>query len=229
MWRQKRPANNDRPVRVTYGDIVKSELRNADGRAASNIENLFFKTKKLQMKTLLNQGQLALRKVKVQNKNLTVRNVKGDAAKSLIHQDKAYTFLASIRGSPPYFQKVSKDLFATIKQLGQATFFITLSAAESRWKQLLRILGRVVDEKQYTDQELEDLTWDDKCRLIQSHPITCARHFDFSVSKFVSVFMHSKCHSLSENEDYFYRVEYQQRGSPQSLIYHNLIPIVCLV
>ena len=209
---EERPS--DRPVKVSYGDIVKTELRNADGRASRNIENLFFKTRKLQMKTLLDQGQLALRKVKVQDVNLTVKDIKGDAAQSLIHQDKAYKFLARIRGSPAYFEKVSKDLFAIIRQLGPATFFITLSVAESRWKHLLRILGSVVDKKEYTDQEVEDMTWDDKCRLIQSDPITCARHFDYSVAKFLSVFLQSKCQPLSKVEDYFSRVEYQQRGSP---------------
>jgi hypothetical protein len=144
---EKRPSNDERPVKVTHGDIVKYELRNADKKAASNIENLVFETKKLQMKTLLDQGQLALRKVKLHHQNLTVKDVKGDAASSLIHQDKAYKFLANIRGSPPYFEKVSKDFFAMIRQLRPATFFLTLSAAESRWNHLLRILGFVVDKK----------------------------------------------------------------------------------
>ena len=54
-----------------------------------------------------------------------------------------------------------------------------------------RILGQLVDHKKYTDDELENLNWEEKCRLIQSDPVTCARHFDW-----------------------FYRVEYQQRGSP---------------
>ncbi|KAK3099796.1 hypothetical protein FSP39_009735 [Pinctada imbricata] len=210
----KRPSNEDRTVRVTYGDIVKSELRNADRRAASNIENLFFKTKKIQMKTLIDQGQLALRKVKIQDQQLTVKDVTGEAVQSLIFHDKAYKFLANIRGSPPYFEKASKDLFAMIRQLEPATFFITLSAAESRWLHLLRILGTVVDHRKYTDQELEDMTWDEKCRLIQSDPITCARVFDHSVSAFLSTFIHSECHPLSEVQDFFYRVEYQQRGSP---------------
>jgi hypothetical protein len=64
---QRRPINNERKVKVTYGDIVKSELRNCDRRAATNVENIFFKTKKIQMKTLIDQCQLALRKIRMQN------------------------------------------------------------------------------------------------------------------------------------------------------------------
>ncbi|XP_062579577.1 uncharacterized protein LOC134241554 [Saccostrea cucullata] len=211
---RRRPSNTERPVRVTYGEIVKSELRNVDRRAARSVENLFFKTKKIQMKTLIDQTQIALRKVKTSNHSLSAKDVKGDAALDLIHHDKAYKFLANIRGSPPYFEKVSKDLFAFIRNLGTATFFLTLSAAETKWYHLLKILSQVVDEKILTDDEVSQLTWPQKCRLIQSDPITCARHFDFSVQKFLNKFLLTKANPLFEITDYFYRVEYQQRGSP---------------
>ena len=210
---QRRSEMNERKVKVSYGEIVKSELRNADRRAAMNIENIFFKTKKIQMKTLIDQCQLALRKIKTKDDSLTVKDVKGPAVRNLIHQDKAYKFLAQIRGSPPYFEKISKDLFAMIRQLGPATFFITLSAAETRWLHLLRILGQVIDQKTYSNEELESMSWDDKCRLIQADPITCARHFDFCVSKLLKdVLLNSNI--KGKIIDYFFRVEYQQRGSP---------------
>jgi hypothetical protein len=210
---QKRPNNSEREVKVTYADIVKSELRSSDRRAAGNVENIFFKTKKIQMKTLIDQCQIAVRKVKTKNKKLTAKDVKGSAAADLIHHDKAYKFLSSIRGSPPYFEKLSKDLFAMIRQLGPATFFLTLSAAETKWLHLLKILGQVVDKRDYTEQELKDMSWDEKCRLIQTDPITCARHFDHSVSTFLSDIL-LKCCPIGNVTDYFCRVEYQQRGSP---------------
>ena len=59
---QKRPDN--RLTNVHYSDICKSELRRSDRRAAMCVENIFFKTKKLQMKILLSQSQIALRKCK---------------------------------------------------------------------------------------------------------------------------------------------------------------------
>lgn len=139
-------------MKVSYADIVKSELRSADRRAAW-VENLFFKTKKIQMKTLIDQSQLALRKVKTQNHSLTVKDVTGSAVENLVHQDKTYKFLSNIRGSPPYFEKVSKDLFTMIRQLGSPTFFVTLSAAETKWIHLLKILGQIVDNIAYTDEE----------------------------------------------------------------------------
>ena len=59
---QKRPQDNERVTSVYYSDICKSELRRSDRRAAVCIENMFFETKKLQMKILLGKSQIALRK-----------------------------------------------------------------------------------------------------------------------------------------------------------------------
>ena len=56
--------------------------------------------------------------------------------------------------------------------------------------------------------------WDEKCRLIQSDPVTCARHFDYQISQFITTFLLSKAQPLGNISDWFYRVEYQQRGSP---------------
>ena len=103
-----------------------------------------------------------------------------------------------------------------IRQLGASTFFVTLSAAETRWTHLLLILGKLIDNKIYTEEEIAALTWQDKCRLIQSDPVTCARHFDYSVNKFLNEFLLTSASPLGEIEDYFYRVEYQNRGSPAS-------------
>ena len=86
-----------------------------------------------------------------------------------------------------------------IRQLGPASLFCSLSSA---------------DKKDYTNNELEDLNWEDKCRLIQSDPVTCARHFDYQVNQFRNNFLLSKTAPLGKIADWFYRVEYQQRGSP---------------
>ena len=68
-----------------------------------------------------------------------------------------------------------------IRQLGPASLFCSFSSAKTKWIHLLRILGKLVDHKDYTAFELENLDWNEKCRLIQSDPVTCARHFDFQL------------------------------------------------
>ena len=111
-------------------------------------------------------------------------------------------------------RKQKKDIFAMIRQLGPATLFCSFSSAETQWIHLLRILGKLVDDKDYSDTELENLNWDEKCRLIQSDPVTCARHFDYQFNQFLKHFLMSSAAPLGKIADWFYRVEYQQRGSP---------------
>ena len=57
---QKRPDDKERLRNVHYSEICKSELRRSDRRAAMCVENIFFKAKKLQMKFLIGQSQIAL-------------------------------------------------------------------------------------------------------------------------------------------------------------------------
>ena len=53
---------------------------------------------------------------------------------------------------------------------------------------MLRILGKLVDDKNYSNHELENLNWEEIGRLIQSDPVTCARHFDYQFNTFLKKF-----------------------------------------
>ena len=212
---QKRPNDKQRLKSVYYSEICKSELRRSDRRAAMCVENIFFKAKKLQMKFLIGQSQIALRKNKLGNRTLTAGELKTpEGLQSLINHDDGFRFLRTLRGSPPYFERAKKDLFAMIRQLGPASLFCSFSSAETKWNHLLRILGNLIDHKNYSEEELNNLTWDDRCRLIQSDPVTCARHFDFQFNTFLKDVLTSELAPVGKVKDWFYRVEYQQRGSP---------------
>ena len=137
------------------------------------------------MKILLGKSQIALRKCKGKNRSLTVGQFKQKGIlEGLVHLDEGFKFLRALRCSPPYFEKAKKDIFAMIRQLGPATLFCSFSSAETQWTHILRILGKLVDNREYSDNELENLYWEEKCRLIQSDPVTCARHFDYQFNQF---------------------------------------------
>ena len=203
-----------RHTKISYPDIVKSELLQTDRRAATNVENIFFKTKKLQMKFLTGRTQLALRQHKTHDMTITAGDLKSGAnIKKIIQHDQGYKFLATLRGSPPYFERAKRDIFAMIRQLGPATFFVSFSAAETRWNHLIKIIGLTVDKKAYTDEEVERMPWPEKSRLIQSDPVTCARHFDHTLRIFLGEFLKSGQAPIGELLDFFYRIEMQHRGS----------------
>ena len=105
------------------------------------VESIFFKAKKLQIKVLIGQSQIALRKNKLGNRTPTAGELKTpEGLQSLINHDDGFRFLTTLRGSPPYFEKAEKDLFAMIWQLGPASLFCSFSPAETKWNHLLRIL-----------------------------------------------------------------------------------------
>ena len=64
---QRRPESKAQATKVLYSDICKSELRRSDRRAAMCVENIFYKTKKLQIKILLGKSHIALRRCKGNN------------------------------------------------------------------------------------------------------------------------------------------------------------------
>ena len=208
-----RPENHE--VNVHYSDIVKSELRRADRRVAMCVDNIFYKLKKVQMHSLTGQISVAVRKRKTGGKTLTAGELKlQGGVDSLIQLDCGYRILKQLRGSPPYWEAAQRDLLAMIRQLGPATLFMTLSAAETRWLFLLKQLSRIVDNKHLTDEECKQLTWSEKCRLINSDPVTCSRHFHYCVQAFLTKFLNSPASPFGRLVDWWLRVEFQHRGSP---------------
>ena len=113
---QSRLDNKSRKVPVYYSEICKSELRHKDRRVAQDPDNLFFKTKKLQMKMMLDKVQIAMRKCKCKDLSLKAGSLKDPVVVSdIVFKDIGYKFLNTVRGSPPYFQAVAKEIFAMIR------------------------------------------------------------------------------------------------------------------
>ena len=203
-----------RKIHVSYAIECKSELRRKDRRVASHVPNLFFKVKKLQMKQIIDKSNICLRKTKLK-KRFTAKELKSSSAlDTIIKFDDGYRVFKEIRGTPPYWEKAKRDIFAMIRQLGLPTWFASFSAAETKWEHLLKILGRTVRGKNYTSDDLKNLTWQDKTSLIREDPVTCARHFDYMVHHFIKDVLKSSLSPVGKLVDYFFKVEFQHRGSP---------------
>ena len=75
-------------------------------------------------------------------------------------------------------------------------------------------LGKLLDDKTYTKDDIEKITWAEKCRLVASHPAACARFLHHYVQKFFKHVLHSPYSPFGQIEYFFYRNEFQYRGSP---------------
>ena len=190
---QKRVENSERFVSVYYSDICKWELRCVDRRVALHIPNMFYKMKKLQIEQVCSKVHLAIRRCKTKGKSYTASFILNDnMGESLVRLDEGYKIFKTIRNSPQYWENQKKEVFSMIRQLGIPTLFLSLSANDLHWPELIIALGKLVDEKDYTEAvESNSLSWETRSRLVQSDPVTCVRHFDHRVSQFIETILKS--------------------------------------
>lgn len=87
-----------------------------------------------------------------------------------------------------------------IGMLGVPTFFITLSAND-KWPDLIKMLRECTGDTSSKDAE-----------LVAKYPILAARHFHHRVKVFTQWLKSAKI--LGRVGDYFWRIEFQMRGSP---------------
>jgi hypothetical protein len=138
-----------------------------------------------------------------------------DYLNQLKSSHEAYNVTSNVRTSPAYFAHAKLDLWAMLRQLGMPTLFVTFSAGEAYWPELLAHLYKVHKGKDITIDEAYNLTAEEKAELIQLDPGTCARYFHERVTNLFKYF-ESDDGPFGEFvlQDYFIRHEFQMRGSP---------------
>ena len=199
--------------KIHYSDQVKWELFNNDARCRNHITNIFYKAKKLQIKQVKQKGSLAAKRVH-QRKEYTVSQLLGsDHTAKLDNLDDGYQIFKTIRNTPAYLEEKAKEIRAMIRQLGIPTWFISLSANDLNWPELLVMLGKMQDKKDYTGK-IDSLSYDDRTRLVRNDPVTCARFFQDRVDKFINNVLKSEFEPVGKIKDFVYRVEFQHRCSP---------------
>ena len=203
----------DFKIKFSISDLTKSYLRRSDRRAIST-PYIFYLQRKKQMLSLRDSIMICMRKRSIQNQ-LTVEQVLNfENINNLLNSDEAYKVLVQDRSSPVYWQQKMKELFAMIRQLGVPTFFLTLSAAETRWPELLIILAKVNRNVDMTEEEVSLLSFPEKCDLIRNDPVTCTRYFDHRIRELFKVLKaNNGPFSPFKLVDLYLRIEFQSRGS----------------
>ncbi len=133
-----------------------------------------------------------------------------DEVKHLLKSDDGFRFLQPVRGTPPYWQKTMRDLFATLRQIGCPTFFFTFSCADLRWPEVIETIMR----QQGKAVKASEMSWSERCDALRSNPVTAVRMFDHRIKAFIRDVIYSPAQPLGKVTDHFYSVEMQARGSP---------------
>ena len=128
-------------VRLTQGDIAKWEARNSD-RRATHPTKILYSYVRLRTSRILEDIQICLRKKKRRDgRPITAGQLLSkEFIENLIQHDDGFRMLKGIRSSPAFWEAQKKKALGMIRQLGKPTLFITLSAAETKWPELLSSL-----------------------------------------------------------------------------------------
>ena len=208
--------STERPRKITYRKYFNQRLLDVDGRFARDMDYLFVAQYIVEAKQILDDANNFIWQQKPGCQPLTVGQVRSQTSMSEhVQKDKAYRFMKNVRGSPPYYQRTFYDLLAMIRQLGTPTWFLTLSAADMKWPDVIQTIAKQYGVI-YTDEEVASLSYDDKSNWLRRNPVTAARHFQYRLNAFFNDFLKSTARPLGEISDYAIRIEFQARGSPHA-------------
>ena len=141
-----------------------------------------------------------------------IRNMNTSHLRNLIFSDQAYIFMKNIKGSPAYWQRFMYDVLAMIKQLGPPSWWMTFSCADLRWNEIYKILSKL-QGKELTDQEIDLMTYNEKCKMLNSNPVVVAKHFQYRLETLFKEVLLGSGEPIGKILYDAIRIEFQFRGS----------------
>ena len=215
---------------ITTLDYFQTRLLSSDTRWASHIPYLFWCCNVIEQRRLNENISVAIRMRSFRgNARTNSPAVCRQSSDSTSHDcltagdlrdmsnnpelsDSCYGFMHNMRGTIAYWQRAKHDLLAMFRTLGPPAFFITLTADDMNWLDLLYVLAKRAG-MDITVEDVDNLSSEQKRELLCSDPVTTARHFSQRFQKFIG-FLKGSSKPIGEVVDYFWRVEFQLRGSP---------------
>jgi len=207
-----------RPIKLTAKKYFSQRILDVDGRFVRDPQYLHIAQYAVESKYVYDQIRIALRKAKNHNdgKLITAGMLKSNEhLKELFQTNQAFKFMSNVRGSPAYWQRVFYDVLAMVRQLGCPTWFMSLSAADLHWPELITLIANERG-RQLSEEDVKNLSWEEKCDILRQNPVTAARQFNYRLDKFFSLFLKSSSHPLGKVTESFIRIEFQARGSPHA-------------
>ena len=98
-----------------------------------------------------------------------------------------------------------------VKQLGIPTYFLTLLCADLRWDELPYMINKL-NNLGFSDEELKNLSYQERTKLLNENPVLVARHFQYKVQVFFKELVLDG--PLDKTKYYALYIELQERVSP---------------
>ena len=130
----------------------------------------------------------------------------------MIKEGLIHSTFNTIRGTPQYWSQMQKDMLAKIKTLGPYTFFLTGSAADFHWPELIQIVAKQYGEN-LTLEAINNMDAKTKRNWLARNLVTVARQIDYIFRKLWKVVILSGVHPIGQILNYDIRKEMQNRGT----------------
>jgi PIF1-like helicase/Helitron helicase-like domain at N-terminus/OTU-like cysteine protease/Helicase len=219
--------NFDENKKLSYSNRAKLEAMHNDRRSCIPERILYMAKCKLE-KSMMSEINICLRKKKSTDKITAGNIINANAIDQLIQHDDGFRVMKNVRSTPAYWEARKKELLAMIRQLGTPTIFLTLSAAEKQWPELLVILQECKNRNILTEREAIEMSDFAKTELIANDSVTCARYFDYKMKLLIKLLQSPDGpFGLHYVVDSYERVEFQLRGSPHEhcMLYLKNAPV----
>ena len=205
--------------RLPIRKYFQQRLMNVDGRFAKNLEYIFCAQYISDIQQIQSDANLAVRlsRGRTLNGQTITAGVLQDpvALQQLIRTEQAYKFLKNVRGSPSYWQGELYDVLAMLKSLGIPTWFLTLSAADLHWPEMIQAIASQYG-LQVSRQMINDMSAADKSFFLRQNPVTGVRMFQHRVESFFAKYLLSPANPIGHVSEYVIKIEFQMRGSPHA-------------
>ena len=207
----------NRKVKLPIRKYFQQCLLNVDGRFAQNIEYLFCAQYIADIKQIESDTTLAIMvswERTLGGHKITAGQLQNPAVlEKLLINEQAYKVLKNVRGLPAYWQDQLYDVLAMLQTLSIPTWFLTLSAADLHWPEMIQAVA-VEFGKKLSQKDVLKMSIADRSRYLQQNPITGVQMFQNIVEAFFSEYLLSGAHPLHHITDYVIKIEFQMRGSP---------------
>ena len=201
--------------KMSLKEQSKYMLSARDDRARKQPWFLFVLHRLLQIEAVSSSARFSLKKAKrsVLNTEPTKADVIEQGFRHRMQQSHTgYKDLNMVRGSPAHKDQDKKNTFAIVKNRGPPTLFLTFSCDDLRWEELAKPLSKSVDGIDRTDAEIQQLSRQERERLIRDDPVLCARYYKHRMDALVHVCLLRCKEFIGKVTDYFYVDEFQKRG-----------------
>ena len=188
-----------RPLAVTVGNYFKHLLLYKDGRFARHPRFRYFALNTEMRWRALQAGRIYIRQ-HPHDSQLSVEELQDMIGREgEAFSNRVLHYSSSLRGTRQYWFKQRSRLIAMVDMLGLPTIFFTHSAADLQWPELARLI--CMDNPDSSSS---------RSKALQENPAIADWFFHHRIQKFVDAFYISVLGAT----DFWFRFEWQHRGSP---------------